>query len=65
VQAALEQALQLQALSVAAVKHLVLCRMERKPPRLDRENYPHGPAPCVATTVASDYLPLLAEGVRA
>jgi transposase len=64
VQAALQQALQLQALSFAAVRHLLLCRIERKPPRLDLENYPHWPAPCVAQTAASDYLPLLAEGAR-
>jgi hypothetical protein len=64
VQASLQQALQLQALSFDAVKHLVLCRMERKPPRLDLENYPHLPAPQVATTAASDYLLLLAEGAH-
>ena len=64
VRAALEQALHLQALSFVAVRHLLLCRIERKPPRLDLENYPHWPAPCVATTVASGYLPLLAAGAR-
>jgi hypothetical protein len=62
VQASLQQALQLQALSFDAVKHLVLCRVERKPPRLNLENYPHLPAPQVATTAASDYLRLLAAG---
>jgi hypothetical protein len=63
-QASLQQALQLQAISFAAVKHLVLCRIECKPPRLDLEQYPYWPAPRVATTTASDYLPLLAEGSR-
>ena len=62
VQASVQQALQLQAISVDAVKHLVLCRIERKPPRLDLDNYPHLPAPQVALTAASDYLLLLAEG---
>jgi hypothetical protein len=60
--ASLRQALQLQAISFDAVKHLVLCRIERKPPRLDLENYPHLPAPRVATTAAADYLLLLSEG---
>jgi transposase len=62
VQASVQQALQLQALSFDAVKHLVLCRIERKPPQLNLENYPHLPAPQVTTTAASDYLRLLAEG---
>lgn len=62
VQASVQQALQLQAISFDAVKHLVLCRIERKPPRLDLENYPHLPALQVALTAASDYLPLLARG---
>jgi hypothetical protein len=44
------------------VKHLVLCRIERKPPQLNLENYPHLPAAQVALTAASDYLPLLAGG---
>jgi hypothetical protein len=62
VRASVQQALQLQALSFDAVKHLVLCRVERKPPRLNLENYPHLPAPQVAKTAASDYLRLLAAG---
>ncbi len=62
VQSSMQQALQLQAISFDAVKHLVLCRIERKPPRLDLENYPYLPAPQVALTAASDYLLLLAEG---
>ncbi len=38
-----------------AVKHLLLCRIERRPPRLDMENYPHLPLAEVRTTQASDY----------
>lgn len=57
-QAALE-ALRLQAISFDAVKHLVLCRIERKPPRLDLTQYPHLPTAHVATTTAADYLGLL------
>jgi hypothetical protein len=41
------------------VKHLLLCRIEQRPPRLDLENYPHLPAAQVAATAASDYLALL------
>jgi hypothetical protein len=44
------------------VKHLVLCRIERRPPRLDLEVYPYLPRARVATTAARAYLALLAEG---
>ena len=37
---AIEDALQLGTISFDAVKHLLLCRIERRPPRLDMENYP-------------------------
>ena len=43
-----------------AVKHLVLCRIERRPPRLNLETYPYLPQTTVATTQASSYLSLLA-----
>jgi hypothetical protein len=43
-----------------AVKHLVLCRIERRPPRLDLAIYPYLPRATVATTTAKDYLSLLA-----
>jgi transposase len=43
-----------------AVKHLVLCRIERRPPRLNLEIYPYLPQTTVATTQASSYLSLLA-----
>ena len=56
---AIDDALQLGAISFDAVKHLLLCRIERRPARLDLENYPHLPAAQVATTAASDYLALL------
>ena len=44
VHAAVRDALRLGALSFDAVKHLVLCRLEGRPPRLDLELY-HLPAP--------------------
>lgn len=64
VQAAVRDALQLRAISFDAVKHLLLCRIEQRPPKLDLENYPHLPAAEVALTKASDYQALLSAGVR-
>src|SRR6266851_9541623 len=43
-----------------AVKHLVLCRIERRPPRLDLTVYPYLPRARVAMTSAKAYLGLLA-----
>ena len=45
-----------------AVKHLVLCRIERRPPRLDLKIYPYLPQATVTTTSPSAYLGLLAGG---
>jgi hypothetical protein len=42
-----------------AVKHLVLCRIERRPPRLDLTVYPYLPRARVATTSARTYMDLL------
>jgi transposase len=47
-------------ISFDAVKHLVLCRIERRPPRLSLEIYPYLPQATVATTQARSYLSLLA-----
>jgi transposase len=58
---AIEEALQLGTISFDAVRHLLLCRIERRPPRLDMENYPHLPLAQVRTTQAADYMTLLAE----
>ena len=58
---AVEDALHLGTISFDAVKHLLLCRIERRPPRLDMTNYPHLPLARVRTTQASDYMSLLAE----
>jgi hypothetical protein len=57
--AAVQDALRMRAISFDAVKHLLLCRIEQRPPRLDLENYPHLPVAQVATTAAADYLALL------
>ena len=59
VHAAIRDALRLGALSFDAVKHLVMCRMEGRPPRLDLELYPYLPRVRVNTTSAGDYMTLL------
>jgi hypothetical protein len=58
---AIEDALQLGTISFDAVNHLLLCRIEQRPPRLDMENYPYSPLAQVSFTQASDYMALLAE----
>lgn len=62
VEAGVDEALRLGAIGFDAVKHLVLCRIERRPPRLDLEVYPYLPRARVAATSARAYLELLAEG---
>ena len=56
---AAKDALRLGAISFDAVKHLVLCRLEGRPPRLDLELYPYLPRIRVSTTSAGDYMTLL------
>jgi hypothetical protein len=46
-----------------AVKHLVLCHIERRPPRLDMTVYPYMPQAHVAMTLAKTYLGLLTGAV--
>ena len=58
----MKKALQLGAVGFDAVKHLVLCRTERRPPRLDMTVYPYLPKAHVATTSATDYMALLSRG---
>jgi hypothetical protein len=48
------------AVGFDAVKHLLLCRIERRPPRLDMSVYPYLPKATVATTSARSYMALLA-----
>jgi len=64
VAAAARQALQLRAIAFDAVKHLLLCAIEQRPPKLDLENYPHLPVAQVALTRAADYQVLLMEGAQ-
>ena len=49
------------AVGFDAVKHLVLCRIERRPPRLNMTIYPYLPKAVVATTSARSYMDLLTE----
>jgi transposase len=62
VEQAIHDALRMGTISFDAVKHLLLCRIEQRPARLDLENYPHLPMAQVATTAATDYLALLSQG---
>nr|WP_282048430.1 IS21 family transposase [Sulfitobacter mediterraneus] len=59
---AIKDALQMRAVSFDAIKHLLLCRVERRPPRLDLDVYPFLPRTSIATTSASSYMSLLAGG---
>ena len=63
VRSAIRESIRLQALSFDAVKHLVLCQIEQRPPRLDLECYPYLPKAQVQTTSAREYMSLLEEGV--
>ena len=58
-QGAIQQALRLGAIGYDAVKHLVLCRIEKRPPRLDMEIYPYLPKALVETTRPSSYQALM------
>jgi transposase len=62
VEAGVGEALRLGAIGFDAVKHLVLCRVERRPPRLDLGVYPYLPRARVATTSAQAYMALLTDG---
>lgn len=57
---AIRDALRMGAISFDAIKHLLLCRVERRPPRLDLDIYPFLPRTNITTTSASSYMSLLA-----
>ena len=59
VAAGVREAIDRGAIGFDAVKHLVLCRLERRPPRLDLTGYPYLPRATVATTSARSYMDLL------
>ncbi len=56
---AVKDALRLGAPGFDAVKQLILCRIERRPPRLDLAAYPYLPKANVGATRAADYAALL------
>src|SRR5882757_3636507 len=60
VAAAVREAIARGAVGFDAIKHLVLCRIERRPPRLDMAIYPYLPRATVTTTSARSYMDLLA-----
>ncbi len=57
--AAVKSALRLGAVGFDAVKHLVLCRVEKRPPKLDLDVYPYLPRATVARTSAASYMCLV------
>jgi transposase len=57
--AAVKSALRMGAVGFDAVKHLVLCRVEKRPPKLDLDVYPYLPRATVATTSAASYMCLV------
>ena len=57
--AGIKEAMARGAIGFDAVKHLVLCRIERRPPRLDLTVYPYLPRATVAATSARAYMDLL------
>jgi len=60
VAAAVRDAIARGAIGFDAIKHLVLCRIEQRPPRLDMTIYPYLPKATVTTTSARSYMELLA-----
>jgi transposase len=62
VHGAVNDALRLGTIGFDAVKHLLLCRIESRPPRLDMDNYPYLPSTTVETTSVGDYMSLLVGG---
>jgi hypothetical protein len=61
---AIKDALRLRAVGFDAVKHLLLCRIEKLPPKLDLASYPYLPRANVATTSAASYMALMSEATR-
>ena len=59
VHGAIKQALNMGAIGYDAVKHLLLCRIEKRPPKLDLDIYPYLPSANVETTKATSYMSLL------
>jgi transposase InsO family protein len=56
---AVKNALRMGAIGFDAIKHLVLCQVEKRPPKLDLNVYPYLPRATVAKTSAASYLCLV------
>lgn len=56
---AIKNALRMGAIGFDAVKHLVLCQVEKRPPKLDLDVYPYLPKANVTTTSAVSYMSLM------
>ena len=56
---AVKTALRMGAVGFDAIKHLVLCQVERRPPKLDLDVYPYLPRAKVGTTSAASYMCLV------
>jgi transposase len=59
VHVAVKTALRMGAVGFDAIKHLALCQVERRPPRLDLDVYPYLPRANVGTTSAASYMCLV------
>ena len=60
--AATRDALRLGAIGFDAIKHLVLCRIDQRPAKLNLEIYPYLPKANVGTTSPSSYMSLVGGG---
>lgn len=59
VEGAIRAALNLGAARLDAIRHLILCRLDHRPAKLDLLDFPHIPAIAVKSTNAKDYSQLL------
>jgi transposase InsO family protein len=64
-QVAVKNALRMGAIGLDAVKHLVLCQVEKRAPKLGRDVYLYTPKANVGTTSAAGYMPLMKRGQAA
>jgi len=60
--AAVKTALRMGTIGFDAIKHLVLCQVEKRPPKLDLDVYPYLPRANVGTTSAASYMCLMTGG---
>ena len=62
---AVKNALRMGTIGFDAIKHLVLCQVEKRPPKLDLDVYPYLPKANVGTTSAASYMSLMKRGKAA